>query len=118
MATTNGNMAHGKVVQITGGVVDCEFPADDLPELYDAIEVPRDGQDALVLEVQRSLGHNWVRCVAMDTTDGLRRGMDAIGTGAPIKVPVGPATLGRIFNVLGQPVDNLGPVNTDLRSPI
>ena len=118
MATTNGKVAHGKVVQVLGGVVDCEFPSDQLPQLYDAIEVPRDGKPPLVLEVQRSLGHNWVRCVAMDSTDGLRRGTDALGTGASISVPVGQATLGRIFNVLGQPVDNLGPVDTELRAPI
>jgi F-type H+-transporting ATPase subunit beta len=118
MATTNGNVVHGKVVQILGGVVDCEFPAEQLPALYDAIEVARPGQEPLVLEVQKSLGHNWVRCVAMDTTDGLRRGSDAVGTGAPISVPVGQATLGRIFNVLGHPVDNMGPVDTALRSPI
>ena len=79
MATTNGKVAHGRVVQVLGGVVDCEFPEAQLPELYDAIEVPRQGQAPLVLEVQRSLGHNWVRCVAMDTTDGLQRGARGAG---------------------------------------
>ncbi|MEP7357343.1 MAG: F0F1 ATP synthase subunit beta, partial [Anaerolineales bacterium] len=118
MATTNGHQAHGKVVQVLGGVVDCEFPEGELPQLYDAIEVAREGQAPLILEVEKSLGNNWVRCVAMDTTDGLRRGTDAVGTGAAIRVPVGPATLGRIFNVLGQPIDNAGPVDTTLRSPI
>jgi F-type H+/Na+-transporting ATPase subunit beta len=120
MANTNGTGSRvaGKVVQVLGGVVDCEFPAEHLPELFDAIEVPRDGQAPLVLEVQKHLGHNWVRTVAMDSTDGLARGTDAFGTGAPISVPVGPATLGRIFNVLGQPVDNQGPVEADTYYPI
>jgi len=108
----------GKVVQVLGGVVDCEFPEDGLPGLFDAIEVPRLGRDSLILEVQKHLGRNWVRCVAMDATDGLQRGVDAIGTGASISVPVGPATLGRIFNVLGHPVDQAGPVDTPLRHPI
>ncbi len=108
----------GKVVQVLGGVVDCEFPPDDLPQLFDAIEVARPDAEPLILEVQKHMGHNWVRCVAMDTTDGLPRGVDAVGTGAPIRVPVGPATLGRIFNVLGRPIDKAGPVDTPLRAPI
>ena len=95
----------GKVVQVLGDVVDCEFPPDDLPQLFDAIEVARPNAEPLILEVQKHMGHHWVRCVAMDTTDGLPRGVDAVGTGAPIRVPVGPATLGRIFNVLGHPID-------------
>jgi len=102
-----------------GGVVDVEFPAESLPAIYDAIEVDRgDGQTPLVLEVEKHLGNNWVRTVAMDTTDGLQRGRPAIATGAPIKVPVGPSTLGRIFNVLGEPVDGKGPVEADLKYPI
>jgi F-type H+/Na+-transporting ATPase subunit beta len=109
---------NGRVSQILGGVVDVEFPAEDLPEIYEAVEVPRDGQLALVLEVQKHLGHNLVRTVAMDTTDGLQRGRPAFRTGAPIQVPVGPATLGRIFNVLGQPVDEKGPVNAQTHYPI
>jgi F-type H+/Na+-transporting ATPase subunit beta len=103
----------GRVIQILGGVVDVEFPPDTLPDIYDAVEVPRDGQDSLILEVQKHLGHNWVRCVAMDTTDGLQRGVPAYNTGSPIRVPVGPATLGRIFNVLGRPVDRKGPVDAE-----
>jgi F-type H+-transporting ATPase subunit beta len=95
----------GEVVQILGAVVDCEFPPDGLPEIYEAIEVPRPDDDPLVLEVQTDLGHNRVRTIAMDTTDGLPRGLDAYATGAPITVPVGEASLGRIFNVLGRPVD-------------
>lgn len=110
--------ATGRIVQIMSGVVDVEFPPDQLPEIYDAIEVPRDGQDSLVLEVQRHLGHNWVRTVAMDATDGLQRGMPAVGTGAPIRVPVGPSTLGRVFNVLGRPVDEKGPVEASQYYPI
>jgi len=108
----------GRVVQVLGGVVDVEFPAGQLPEIYDAINIPRDGGDALVLEVQKHLGNNWVRCVAMDTTDGLRRGDTAIATGSPIMVPVGPETLGRVFNVLGKPVDEKGSVHANLYYPI
>lgn len=110
--------SNGKVVQVLGGVVDCEFPVGSLPELFEAIEVERPGAETLILEVQKHLGDSWVRCVAMDTTDGLQRGVMAHGTGAAISVPVGPATLGRIFNVLGRPVDQAGPVDTQLRSPI
>jgi F-type H+-transporting ATPase subunit beta len=108
----------GRVVQILGGVVDVEFPAGHLPEIYDAIEVPRGDAPALVLEVEKHLGNNWVRTVAMDATDGLQRGVPAYGTGAPISVPVGPETLGRIFNVLGRPVDGKGPVDAKLYYPI
>ncbi len=110
--------ATGRVVQILGGVVDVEFPREDVPGLYEAIEVERPGQDPLVLEVQKHIGHNWVRTVAMDATDGLQRGIPARATGAPIMVPVGPATLGRIFNVLGKPVDEKGPVDAATRYPI
>jgi F-type H+-transporting ATPase subunit beta len=110
--------ANGRIIQITGGVVDVEFPEGKLPEIYDAVEVEREGTSTMVLEVEKHLGNNWVRCVAMDSTDGLRRGMPASGTGAPIQVPVGPATLGRIFNVLGHPVDALGPVDAELYYPI
>ncbi len=110
--------ATGRVVQILGGVVDVEFPPDGLPEIFDAVEVPRQGKEPLVLEVQKHLGNSWVRCVAMDATDGLQRGVPAVGTGAPIMVPVGLQTLGRIFNVLGKPVDQKGPVEADLYYPI
>ena len=98
----------GSVVQVLGGVVDVEFPAEQLPEIFEAIEVPREGEDALVLEVQKHLGNNWVRTVAMDATDGLQRGRPAFATGSPIMVPVGEAALGRVFNVLGRTVDGLG----------
>ncbi|HSJ53606.1 MAG TPA: F0F1 ATP synthase subunit beta, partial [Anaerolineae bacterium] len=109
--------SRGRVTQVMGPVVDLEFPSGELPEIYDAVEIPRDG-GRLVVEVQQHLGNDWVRGVAMDATDGLRRGMEAINTGNPIMVPVGEATLGRIFNVLGEPIDNQGPVNADTYYPI
>jgi F-type H+-transporting ATPase subunit beta len=108
----------GKIVQVLGGVVDCEFPGDYLPDLFEGLEVARPGAEPVVLEVQKHLGDNWVRCVAMDTTDGLQRGTEVVATGSPIMVPVGPATLGRVLNVLGRPVDNAGPVETGVRYPI
>jgi len=89
-----------------------------LPEIYEAVEVPREGRPSLILEVEKHLGHNWVRCVAMDTTDGLQRGVPAHATGKPISVPVGPDTLGRVFNVLGRPVDGKGPVHAEVFYPI
>ncbi len=110
--------ATGRVVQILGGVVDVEFPDGNIPELFEAIEIERPGQEPLVLEVQKHLGENWVRTVAMDSTDGLQRGVPARATGSPIMVPVGEATLGRIFNVLGRPVDQKGEVRASLRYPI
>ncbi len=110
--------AIGRVAQILGGVVDVEFPEGQTPEVYEAIEVEREGKEPLVLEVQKNMGDNWVRTVSMDTTDGLQRGVPAVATGAPIQVPVGPATLGRIFNVLGKPVDEKGPVEAATHYPI
>jgi len=106
-----------------GAVVDVSFPPGELPEIYYAVEVPREdgngaGAESLVLEVQQHLGNELVRCVAMDSTEGLRRGVQAIDTGAPITVPVGPKTLGRIFNVLGRPVDEAGPVEAEEYYPI
>jgi F-type H+/Na+-transporting ATPase subunit beta len=97
----------GTITQVLGAVIDVEFPAGQLPEIYDAIRVPRpESKDGdLILEVQMHLGNNAVRTVAMDTTDGLQRGTDAFSTGSPITVPVGPASLGRVFNVLGRPID-------------
>jgi len=100
-------MAKGKIAQVIGTVVDVEFPPDKLPALYNAIEIPTDGSK-LVLEAQEHVGNNWVRCLSLSPTDGLERGAEAIDTGAPITVPVGKATLGRLFNVMGEPIDSLG----------
>src|SRR3990172_7504009 len=110
--------ANGRVVQILGGVVDVEFPEGEVPILFEAIEIERPDQEPLVLEVQKHLGNNWVRTVSMDSTDGLPRGVLAKATGAPIMVPVGEATLGRIFNVLGRPIDKKGEVHADTHYPI
>ncbi len=110
--------ATGQIVQVTGGVVDVDFGDNKLPEVYHAIEVVLDNQDKLVLEVQKHLGKGWVRTVSMDTTDGLRRGMDVINTGDAIKVPVGEASLGRVFNVLGEPIDGGGEVVAEEYYPI
>jgi len=110
-------MAKGKVAQVLGTVVDIEFPPDELPPLFNAIEIPIDG-DKIVLEVQQHVGNNWVRCLAMSPTDGLERGAEAIDTGAPLSVPVGRATLGRLFNVMGEPLDDLGPVDAEEHWPI
>ena len=109
--------AIGRVVQVQGAVVDVEFGADDMPDIYHALEIGRNGSK-LVLEVQQHIGNNWVRSVAMASTDGLRRGTEVVATGAPITVPVGPAALGRIFNVLGEPIDEGGPIDTSVRYPI
>jgi F-type H+-transporting ATPase subunit beta len=110
--------ATGRIVQITGGVVDVDFSGNPLPEVYDAIEIIREGEPPLVLEVQNHLGDGWVRTVGMDTTDGLRRGMPVVNTGEPIKVPVGEAALGRVFNVLGEPVDGGPPAEAATYYPI
>ncbi|MFZ5853195.1 MAG: F0F1 ATP synthase subunit beta [Chloroflexota bacterium] len=110
--------ATGRVIQITGPVVDIAFPAGQLPAIYNAVEIERPGQDPLTCEVQQHLGNNWVRTVAMTTTDGLARGVPVRDTGAPISVPVGEATLGRVFDVLGKPIDGKGAVTTDVRLPI
>ena len=109
----------GRVIQITGPVVDIEFAAGELPAIYNAVEIERKGADPLVCEVQQHLGNNWVRSVAMTTTDGLARGVAVRDTGGPIRVPVGEVTLGRVFDVLGKPIDEKGPVDGDApRLPI
>ncbi len=113
---TKGTVGH--VVQVLGAVVDVQFPPEHLPEIYHAVEVEREDQESLILEVQQQRGNEIVRTVAMDATDGLRRGQVAIDTGAPISVPVGLASLGRILNVLGRPVDERGPVEADTYYPI
>ncbi|WP_457570696.1 F0F1 ATP synthase subunit beta [Desulfovulcanus sp.] len=112
----------GKIVQVIGPVVDIEFPEGKLPNILNAIFITNptidDQPDNLVVEVAQHLGNNVVRCIAMDTTDGLVRGMEARDTGKPIQVPVGKASLGRILNVVGRPVDNKGPVKSDKHYPI
>jgi len=105
-------MNKGKVVQIIGTVVDIEFQPDKLPSLFNAVEI-HVGDSKLVLEVQGHVGNNWVRCLSLMPTDGLQRGAEVIDTGETIKVPVGKATLGRLFNVLGEPLDDLGEVRAD-----
>jgi F-type H+/Na+-transporting ATPase subunit beta len=110
-------MAKGKVVQVIGTVVDVEFPPDALPAIYNGIEIALDG-GKIVLEAQHHIGNNWVRAVALSPTEGLRRGAEAIDMGSPITVPVGRATLGRLFNVFGEPLDGLGEVKAEQRYPI
>ena len=110
-------MAKGKVVQVIGTVVDVEFPPDELPAIYNGIEIPLDG-GKIVLETQHHIGNNRVRAVALTPTEGLRRGAEAIDMGSPITVPVGRATLGRLFNVFGEPLDGLGEVKAEQRYPI
>lgn len=110
-------MANGKIVQIIGTVVDVEFPSDQLPGLFNALDLQNDGEK-LVLEVEQHVGNNRVRCLALGPTEGLARGTEVTDTGGPVPVPVGPETLGRLFNVIGDPLDNLGPVETKTRWPI
>jgi F-type H+-transporting ATPase subunit beta len=110
-------MAKGKVVQVIGTVVDIEFPPGELPALYNAIEIPM-GKEKIILEVQDHLGNNWVRCLSLSPTDGLERGAVAADTGSALKVPVGRATLGRLFDVMGNTLDNLGDVKTSEKWPI
>ncbi|MBD2014886.1 F0F1 ATP synthase subunit beta [Microcoleus sp. FACHB-53] len=122
MVTTTEKTNTGVIIQIIGPVVDVEFSTGKMPQIYNALKIAgknQAGQDVSVTcEVQQLLGGNQVRAVAMSTTDGLVRGMEVVDTGAPINVPVGKATLGRIFNVLGEPVDNKGAVNSEETFPI
>ena len=110
--------ATGRVIQITGPVVDIEFPAGKLPAIYNAVEIQREGQVPLTCEVQQHLGNNWVRSVAMTTTDGLARGVPVLDTGGPISVPVGEVTLGRVFDVLGNAIDGKEAVSRKTTLPI
>ena len=107
---------NGKISQVIGAVVDVTFESE-LPAILTALETDNNG-NRLVLEVAQHLGENTVRTIAMDGTDGLTRGQDVKNTGAQISVPVGPKTLGRILNVIGEPIDERGPVGSDMRSPI
>lgn len=107
MAEVKSGESRGKLTQIIGAVLDIKFAEGNLPEINDAIRIPLKDDNELIVEVSQHLGDDTVRCIAMGSTDGLVRGMEAISTGAPITVPVGENTLGRIFNVLGQPIDNI-----------
>ncbi|MCH2522999.1 MAG: F0F1 ATP synthase subunit beta [Dehalococcoidia bacterium] len=107
----------GKIVQIIGTVVDVEFPPDNLPEIYNALTLQHNGEE-LVLEVEQHVGNNWVRCLAMGATEGLARGMEVNDTGQPIAVPVGDGSLGRLFNVTGKALDNIGEVTAEEHWPI
>ena len=108
-------MSSGQIVQIIGAVVDVEFPRDSVPKIYDALTVSKNG---LTLEVQQQLGDGVVRAIAMGQTEGVSRGLDVENTGAPVSVPVGTATLGRIMDVLGNPIDDCGPIGEEERMPI
>jgi F-type H+-transporting ATPase subunit beta len=114
-------MNKGKIVQIIGPVVDVEFP-EPLPAIYNALtvefEVPGLGKTKQTLEVEQHLGDNWIRCVCMGSTEGMKRGYEAVDTGKPISMPVGEAVMGRVFNVVGEPVDEQGPVKADKYNPI
>jgi F-type H+-transporting ATPase subunit beta len=110
--------AHGKVVQVIGAVVDVAFEGDSPAPILNALEIDRGDGERLVLEVEQHLGENTARCVAMDSTDGLVRGMTAVDTGRPISVPVGPKTLGRLINVLGEPIDQRGAIEASKTYPI
>ncbi|UCB43969.1 MAG: F0F1 ATP synthase subunit beta [Dehalococcoidales bacterium] len=110
-------MAKGRVAQVIGTVVDVEFPPDELPALFSAIEITTE-EGKITLEVEEHIGNNWVRCLSLAPTDGLARGTEAVDTGEPISVPVGRASLGRLFDVAGQPLDDLGEVKADDHWPI
>ena len=114
-------MSNGQIVQCIGAVVDIKFPRGSMPKVYDALMIDAsetNAEEGLTFEVQQQLGDGIVRTIAMGSSDGLRRGMKVNSTGAPISVPVGEATLGRIMDVLGRPIDEAGPIGTDVRRAI
>ncbi|MDZ7261324.1 MAG: F0F1 ATP synthase subunit beta, partial [candidate division KSB1 bacterium] len=111
-------MNKGKISQIIGAVVDVTFEDGELPPIYNALEIIRKDNSRLVLEVQQHLGERTARCIAMDSTDGLVRGMPVVDTGGPITVPVGPGTLGRVMNLIGEPIDEPRPIEAVARHPI
>src|SRR5690349_15450746 len=122
MASTNG-LVTGRVVQVSGPAVDCEFPEGKIPLVHTAIRITSEGFDSpdpidIICEVQQHIGEGRVRTVALQPTEGLVRGMSAISLGHPVEVPVGPETLGRVLNVIGQPVDEMGPVAAKKYLPI
>src|SRR5215470_4229943 len=113
----------GHVIQIAGPAVDVQFIESKMPPIYEALRVVSEGFNVpapinVILEVQQHLGEGRVRCIAMEATEGMVRGMKAIDLGGPISVPVGPGTLGRVMNVIGEPVDQLGAIAADKRMPI
>src|SRR5437763_14919728 len=113
----------GKVVQVAGPAVDCEFPEGQIPLIYTAIRIVSEGFDVpqpidIICETQQHIGEGRIRTIALQPTEGLVRGMQAISLGRPVEVPVGSEALGRVLNVIGQPVDETGPVNTKLHYPI
>ncbi len=114
--SSGGKVANGRISQVIGAVVDVQFDTD-LPPILNALEV-QGTQNRLVLEVAQHLGGNNVRTIALDSTEGLVRGQGVLDTGNPIMVPVGPETLGRIMNVIGEPIDERGPINTKMSMPI
>src|SRR5579872_2572042 len=120
-ATTKASGTTGKITQVIGSTFDAEFPEQHLPEIYNAVRIESDARGIklrLTGEVQQHLGGSRVRCVALGSTDGLVRGMDVLDTGSPVTVPVGKATLGRVFNLLGDPIDGRGDIQCDERWPI
>jgi F-type H+-transporting ATPase subunit beta len=123
MSTATQNQVIGKIIQVAGPAVDIQFSENEIPAIYTAVKVISDGFDVpapinVTVEVAQHIGEGRVRCIALQPTDGMVRGMKAISTGAPITIPVGKETLGRVLNVLGEPVDNMGPVVTAKRFPI
>ena len=120
MVIKTGN-ATGRITQVIGSTFDVEFPEHQLPTIYNAVKIDSNFKGVklhLTGEVQQHLGGGRVRCVALGSTDGLVRGQDVVDTGAPVSVPVGEATLGRVFNLLGEPIDGRGPVDVKERWPI
>ena len=121
--TTPAAVAEGHVIQVTGPTIDIQFPEGHIPAIFNAIRVTSEGYDVpmhidITAEVAQHIGEGQVRTISMEPTDGLVRGMKAYDLGAPISIPVGPETLGRVLNVLGEPVDNMGPVKTEQKAPI
>ncbi|MBO4547687.1 MAG: F0F1 ATP synthase subunit beta, partial [Abditibacteriota bacterium] len=112
------DLASGKIISVIGPVVDIRFPSDSMPQMLNAVTIDMGGGKTLTVEVEQMIGNDTVRCVAMDSTDGLVRGMEAVDTGASIAVPVGRGTLGRVFNLLGDAIDQAGPVSYEKKHPI
>src|ERR1700722_12011524 len=121
MVSTNGLHKTGRIVQVIGSIFDAEFEEGHLPEIYNAVKIDADVKGVhvrLTGEVQQHLGGNRVRAIALGSSEGLTRGMDVLDTGKPVQVRVGPETLGRVFNLLGEPIDGRGPVAAKEYRPI